>query len=173
MCSDTNWIWYSVLLWFHVVVCYLINSNKISSLATFFMPVTAAVHSCFLWELLQTNLSEIYWCLHIGHWLAWLSKAHSEVELNWTWLNVHRLLITLRSRKPERGFFFFPSPASSLASSSLLDSTDFSSSESLTKSTSSLSRCSECWTEGPASAYALIKKNETQVITEEEEFLRQ
>lgn len=147
------------------VFCCLINGNE-------FLLV---VHFCCLWKPKCMLMS--YVCLHklfcqnillFAYWalIGRAYKHHSQSELNkrlTEWLNVYCLLITLRSRNPERGFFFFPSPPSSFASSSpLLASTDFSDSASestsFTKSASSLPGCSECWTEGPASAYALVFK---------------
>lgn len=154
------------LLFCSLLLCYLISSNKIFGLETIFhgrdgsrarlFPPSAPVKSS-----VRNILVFAYWTL-IG--IASQTTFRSWIKQR-TWPNVLRLLITLRSRNPERGFFFFPSPPSSFASS-LLDSTDFSSSESLTKSSSSRSRCSECWTDGPASAYALIEIKTSSSNTE-------
>lgn len=159
MCSAMNYIWYSVLLWFHVVICYLINGNKIFRRFSCLWQ-----QRCMPISLRASIKSSVRNTLVFADWTL-IGTAFQTPLRSWikhrTWLNVHRLSITLRSRNPERAFFFFPSPPSSFASSSLLDSTDFSS-ESLTKSSSSLSCCSECWTVDPASAYALKKNKNNQ-----------
>lgn len=136
---------------------------------TLLLFMTAALHAHFLCVSQQNTLSKIYQRLHIGHWLGGLSKQHSRGELNTGLterLNVYRSLITLRSRNPERGFFFFPTPSSFESSSPLLASTDFSesisASVSLTKSACSVPGFSVCWTEGPESAYALVFNNHTE-----------
>lgn len=144
-----------------VIFC-LINSNKIIGVG----------HSCSLCMLItplhflvSANILSKYTSSGILEIACW-GFQNNIVEMNWigrltAWLNGYCLLITLRSRNPERCFFFFPSPPSSFSSSSpLLASTDFSDSVSesgcLPKSGSSPLTCSECRTEDPASAYALV-----------------